>query len=473
MPKTLSSNRKRLLLSAFVMNTGSHIRGGLWRHPEAEQHRFNELSLWQDLARQLEAAKFDALFLADVVGVYGNYGGNTDALIRKGLQVPSNDPLVLASALAATTDNLGLAITSSTIQAHPFTFARQLSTLDHLSGGRVAWNIVTSALKNAHRNFGAETIPEHDSRYDEAEEYLDVVYKLWEGSWEQNALKLDKEAGIFADPEGVRPINHRGQRYSVDGPHLVAPSPQRTPFLFQAGSSPRGTRFAARHAEATFIFAPNPAHAAKVSTRLGAAAADQGRRREDIKLFAGLSFTVGSTQDEAHRIYEREKEYLDLEAIIAHIGGSLGVDFGGVPLDTPLGEIHTEGSVGLLEAIADSVPGGNPTLEDLARYRAEAQHIVGSPEEIVDRLEEWVEAGVDGINIINSLLPGSYTDFIEHVLPILRERGLAQSDYAPGSLRQKITGNPHLTESHYGRSFRAPALSTPTAHHSSLTTTHP
>lgn len=458
MSKTHTPNRKRLLLSAFVMNTGSHIRGGLWRHPEAEQHRFNELALWQDIARQLETAKFDALFLADVVGVYGDYGGNSDALIQKGLQIPSNDPLVLASALAATTEHLGLAITSSTIQAHPFTFARQLSTLDHLSGGRVAWNIVTSALENAHRNFGAETIPEHDSRYDEAEEYLDVVYKLWEGSWSHNALKLDKESGIFADPTGVRPINHRGKRYSVDGPHLVAPSPQRTPFLFQAGSSPRGTRFAARHAEATFIFAPNPAHAAKVSSRLETAAAEVGRKREDIKLFAGLSFTVGSTEEEAHRIYEREKEYLDLEAIIAHIGGSLGVDFGGVPLDTPLGEIRTEGSVGLLEAIADSVPGGTPSLADLARYRAESQHIVGSPEQIADRLEEWADAGVDGINIINSLLPGSYTDFIDQVLPILRERGLAQSDYAPGPLRQKLTGDPYLAENHYGKSFLAPSI---------------
>lgn len=453
------ATRNRLLLSAFVMNTGSHIRGGLWRHPDAQQHRFNELALWQDLARQLEDAKFDALFLADVVGVYGNYGGSTDAHIHKGLQIPSNDPLVLASALAATTENLGLAITSSTIQAHPFTFARQLSTLDHLSGGRVAWNIVTSALENAHRNYGADTIPEHDSRYDEAEEYLEVAYKLWEGSWEDTALKLDKQAGIFADPAGVRPINHRGNRYSVEGPHLVAPSPQRTPFLFQAGSSPRGTRFAARHAEATFIFAPNPAHAAKVSARLGATAAEAGRRRDDIKLFAGLSFTVGSTEEEANRLYEREKEYLDLEAIIAHIGGSLGVDFGGVPLDTPLGDIRTEGSVGLLEAIADSVPGGNPTLEDLARYRAEAQHLVGTPEQIADRLEEWAEAGVDGINIINSLLPGSYTDFIEQVLPVLRERGLAQSDYAPGTLRQKLTGRSHLAASHYGASFRSLAPS--------------
>ena len=174
-------SRPRFLLSAFLMNTSSHILGGMWRHPEAQQHQFNELGLWVDLAKKLEEAKFDSLFFADVVGLYGDHEGGWASHVRKGLQVPSHDPLVLLSALAASTKDIGLAMTSSVIQAHPFQFARQISTLDHLSQGRVAWNIVTSVLENAHRNFGSQELVGHDDRYGWAEEYVDAAYKLWEG----------------------------------------------------------------------------------------------------------------------------------------------------------------------------------------------------------------------------------------------------------------------------------------------------
>ncbi|WP_430408090.1 NtaA/DmoA family FMN-dependent monooxygenase [Glutamicibacter halophytocola] len=255
--------RPRLLLSAFLMNTSSHILGGMWRHPEAQQHRFNELSLWVDLAKKLEDAKFDALFFADVVGLYGDHEGGWASHVRKGPQVPSHDPLVLLSALAAGTKDIGLAMTSSVIQSHPFQFARQISTLDHLSQGRVAWNIVTSVLENAHRNFGGQDLVAHDDRYGWAEEYVEAAYKLWEGSWEDDALLADKESGLYADPSKVNKINHRGDFYSIDGPHLALPSAQRTPFLFQAGSSARGSQFAATHAEATFLFAPHAQYVAK------------------------------------------------------------------------------------------------------------------------------------------------------------------------------------------------------------------
>ncbi|MET1035361.1 MAG: NtaA/DmoA family FMN-dependent monooxygenase [Arthrobacter sp.] len=446
MPSTGSSGRPRLLLSAFLMNTPSHILGGQWRHPEAQQHRFNELSLWTDLARQLEDAKFDALFFADVVGLYGDHDGGWASHVRRGLQVPANDPLVLASALAAVTSDIGLALTSSVIQSEPFQLARQLSTLDHLSGGRVAWNIVTSVLDNAHRNFGAGGLTAHADRYDWADEYVDAAYKLWEGSWDDGAVLADKERGIHADPERVNKINHRGARYSIDGPHLVAPSPQRTPFLFQAGSSPRGSRFAAANAEATFLFAPNPDHAAGKAAAVRAAAVQAGRAASDVTVFAGLSFVVGGTEDEVRRKRDEYNEYLDLDALVAHIGGGLGIDLGGIPLDTPLGDVETEGGRGVLEAARASVPGGNPTIADLARYRAESMQVAGTPERIVDELERWQDAGVDGINIINQILPGSYTDFIEGVVPELRRRGLAQTEYAPGTLREKVFGRGPLLE---------------------------
>lgn len=431
-------SRPRLLLSAFAMNTTSHILGGLWRHPEAQQHRFNELEVWTDLARRLEDARFDALFLADVVGLYGDHEGGWASHVRRGLQVPSNDPLVLASALAARTEHLGLALTSSVIQAHPFQFARQLSTLDHLSNGRVAWNIVTSVLENAHRNFDGTDLTAHDDRYEWAEEYVEAAYKLWEGSWDEGALLADKASGLHADPEGVHKIHHRGERYSIEGPHLVAPSSQRTPVLFQAGSSPRGQRFAATHAEATFLFAPHPEYVAKKAAGLRALAAEAGRDPRDVTIWAGLSFVVGSTEEEAARKVAEYDEYLDLDAIVAHIGGGLGVDLGGKPLDTPLRGITTEGAQGVLEAVFASVPGEDPTIADLARYRANGQRIAGTPEQIADELERWQDAGTDGINIINQIIPGSYQDFIDGVLPELRRRGLAQSEYRPGTLREKL-----------------------------------
>ncbi|MDF9752918.1 NtaA/DmoA family FMN-dependent monooxygenase [Arthrobacter sp. ES3-54] len=449
--------RPRLLLSAFVMNTTSHIMGGQWRHPAAQQHRFNELELWTSLARQLEDAKFDVMFFADVVGLYGNDDGGWAPHVRRGMQVPANDPLILLGALAATTRNIGLAATSSVVQSHPFQFARQISTLDHLSQGRAAWNIVTSAAENAHRNFG-DGLVAHDDRYAWADEYVAAAYKLWEGSWDDGALVQDKANGIHADPDKVHKIYHRGDRYSIDGPHLSAPSPQRTPVLFQAGSSGRGQQFCAAHAEATFMLSPNPAAAAEYTASVRQQAVAAGRLAEDVKFFQGLHFIVASTEAEAARKAAELDEYLDSGALIAHIGGGAGVDLGGLDLDTPLGEFHTEGTQGHLDSLRRSVPGGNPTLRDVANFRSRAHRVLGTPEQIVDRLEEWQDAGVDGINIINQLIPDSYTDFIEHVLPELRRRGLAQQDYAEGTLREKLFGaggnGAGLNDRHPARSYR-------------------
>lgn len=450
------NQRPRLLLSAFLMNTTSHILGGLWRKPEAQQHRFNELKLWTDLAKDLEAAKFDALFFADVVGLYGDYDGGWASHIEKGLQVPANDPLVLASALAATTDEIGIAVTSSVIQSHPFQFARQISTLDHLSNGRVAWNIVTSVLENSFRNFGGEGLAAHDDRYEWAEEYVDVAYKLWEGSWRDDALLADK-LGIHADPTGVSKIYHRGERYSVDGPHLPSPSPQRTPFLFQAGSSPRGQQFAAKHAEATFLFAPSLEYIERKVSQLRDLEVAAGRSRGDVKAFAGVSFVVGSTEAEVQRKLAEQDEYLDVDSLLAHVGGGFGFDFSGIPHDTLLSDLNlsTEGALGHLQSSREIRPDGRVTVGDLARWRAKQQQIAGTPEQIVDELERYQDAGIDGLNIVNQTIPGSYHDFIDGILPELRRRGLAQSEYAPGSLREKVYGRgARLEDTHPAAQYR-------------------
>ncbi|UAC01759.1 LLM class flavin-dependent oxidoreductase [Dactylosporangium vinaceum] len=422
------------------MNTSGHIIQGTWRRPTARQTDFNSLDLWVDLAKTLERGGFDAIFFADVVGLYAPYRGDERKYVEAGLQVPSNDPSVLASAIAYATEHLGIAFTSSILQEHPFNFARRISTLDHASRGRIAWNIVTNYLPNASRNFGLEGLTKHDERYAWADEYVDVTYKLWEGSWDEDALVQDREQGIHADYDKIHRINHEGPRYKVEGPHLVSPSPQRTPLLFQAGASPAGRTFAAKNAEAVFIVAPNAAAAARDTADIRDRAIRSGRSPHDLKFFQGLHFVVGSTEEEARRKGAELDEWIDYDAQLSHMSGAVGVDFGHKDLDRPVGQLRTEGVQSILSWINDLVTDRPPTLRDVAHYTARNGRITGTPEQIADQLAQWRAAGVDGINVVNAEIPGSYEEFVDHVVPVLRERGLARRDYVPGTLRKKLFG---------------------------------
>jgi FMN-dependent oxidoreductase (nitrilotriacetate monooxygenase family) len=445
-----------LHFAAFVMNTTSHIQHGLWRHPNAQQADFNDVNLWVNLAKTLEAGHFDAMFFADVVGLYGPVNGSYEVNAREGLQIPSNDPSVLLSALAVSTEHIGLSFTSSILQSHPFDFARKVSTLDHISNGRIGWNVVTSTLENAARNFGFDRLVEHDERYAWAQEYMDVVYKLWEGSWDDDALIKDKVRGIYADYTKIHKINHKGERYQVEGPHLPSPSPQRTPVIFQAGSSPAGRAFAARNAEAQFILAPNPEIARKGIADTREAVVAAGRKAGDLQFFQGLTFVIGSTEEEAKRNEAEIDEYISTDGFLAHI--NLGLDQAtGTPLDPdmPLKDIKHEGNQSHVQWLRDANPDREPTVRDLAKITAKVRgRVVGTPEQIADNLAEWQAAGVDGINVINWTIPQSYELFIDEVMPVLRERGLAKHESAPGTLRHKLTGQDQLPDSHYGRKFR-------------------
>jgi FMN-dependent oxidoreductase (nitrilotriacetate monooxygenase family) len=445
-----------LLFNAFVMNTASHIQHGLWRHPDAQQAEFNDVRVWIDLAKTLEAGLFDAAFFADVVGLYGPLNGNYEVNAREGLQIPSNDPSVLLSALAVNTEHLGLAFTSSVLQAHPYEFARRVSTLDHISNGRIAWNIVTSTQENAARNFGLDRLTAHDERYEWADEYLDVVYKLWEGSWDEDALEKDRARGVFSDYTKIHKINHVGKRYRVEGPHLPSPSPQRTPLLFQAGSSPAGRAFAARNAEAQFITPPNPSVAAELISETRRLAESYGRHGHDIKFFQGLSFVVGSTEEEAKRKEEALNDYLSPEAFLAHSNLGVSQDDGRpYPPETLLADVKTNGGHSHIEWMRKSIPDREPTVGDLGRLTSRRHpRLVGTPEQIADGLEKWRAAGIDGINLINWTIPGSYREFADHVLPVLQARGLAKREYAKGTLRAKLFGGDRLNDRHPASQYR-------------------
>lgn len=288
-------SKKKILINAFNMNCIGHINHGLWTHPRDNSTSFNTLEYWTELAQLLERGLFDGLFIADIVGVYDVYQQSVDVPLKEAIQLPVNDPLLLVSAMAAVTKNLGFGLTANLTYETPYLFARRMSTLDHLTRGRVGWNIVTGYLDSAAKAMGLTEQVEHDRRYDQADEYLQVLYKLWEGSWENDAVLNDRVQRIYARPDKVHKVKHEGEFYQVEGYHLCEPSPQRTPVLFQAGSSDRGLVFAGRHAECVFISGQTKAATKAQVDKVRASAVAAGRNPDDIKLFMGLNVIVAPT----------------------------------------------------------------------------------------------------------------------------------------------------------------------------------
>jgi FMN-dependent oxidoreductase (nitrilotriacetate monooxygenase family) len=449
-------SQRRILVNAFAMNTPTHLVAGTWKHPDSQAWRYKELGYWTDLAQLLERGLFDGLFIADVIGVYDVYDGGPDAALRAGAQVPANDPMLLVSAMAHVTENLGFGITASTSYEHPFTFARRMSTLDHLTGGRVGWNIVTSYLESGALNVGLESQVRHADRYAIADEYLEVVYKLWEGSWEDDAVVVDRERGIFTDPDKVHPIGHAGEHFTVPGIHSSEPSPQRTPLLYQAGASSRGRQFAAGHAEAVFITEPTAEIVAARVADVRARAVAAGRDAHDIKVFSGYGVITGATRAEAQRKYDLYRSLADPEGTLALWSGWLGFDLAPYSLDDPLEIVPSEAMKSLGETFGD----GTWTIRDVVdrlAIRADGPVAVGTGAEVADRIQEFVAAtDSDGLNLWHVLTPGTYADFAEHVVPELQRRGVYRTAYEPGTLRQKLFGRgPRLPASHPGARYRA------------------
>lgn len=311
------SSQREIRLNAFDMNCVGHQSPGLWAHPRDRSWQYKDLEYWVDLARLLERGKFDGLFIADVLGIYDVLNGSGDAAIRQATQVPVNDPLALITPMALVTEHLGFGLTASLSFEHPYPFARRLSTLDHLTKGRVGWNIVTSYLESGARNIGQQTQTDHDTRYDYADEYLQVIYKLLEGSWEDGAVLRDRERKIFSDPRKIHPINHQGQFFSVPGIHLCEPSPQRTPVLYQAGASSRGKQFAAGHAECVFVAAPSKVLLKKTVADIRRRAAEAGRDPHSILIFNLQTVIVGDTDREAQAKWQEYKQYVSYEGALA------------------------------------------------------------------------------------------------------------------------------------------------------------
>jgi FMN-dependent oxidoreductase (nitrilotriacetate monooxygenase family) len=450
---------KTMQIYAFDMNSVGHINHGLWAHPRDQSMRYTDLDYWTDLATTAERGKLDGLFLADIVGVYDVYKGSPAPTIETGAQIPVNDPLIPISAMAFVTKHLGFGVTVNTTYEPPFLLARRMSTLDHLTKGRIGWNIVTGYLDSAARSMGMERQPEHDARYDAAEEYLEVLYKLWEGSWDDGAVVRDKDGRMFADPSKVRAVKHDGRHHRMEGIHLSEPSPQRTPLLFQAGASARGQDFAGKHAECVFIASATPQAAKPIVDGLRRKAEEFGRGNDALRILNLLTVVVGRTEKEAQDKLEDYRRYASVEASLAHYSSSIGIDLSKYGLDEPIEQLTTNANQSALAAItrqaAKPVTVRQITGQMLLGSRMKP--VVGSPEQIADHLQMWIEeAGIDGFNLARTVAPESLADFVDLVVPVLQERGVFKADYAEGPLRQKLFGGEdgRLTASHPAAAFR-------------------
>lgn len=449
----------RMIFTLLVMDAIGHNFHGSWRHPQAGNRAFKTAEMWVDLAKKAERAKVDAFFFTDVVGVQGEYPGSRDIVFEMAMNVPIGDCTMVIPAMAYETQDIGFLYTSSVISHHPFVFARAVSTLDYLSGGRIGWNIVTSANESAFRNLGLPGNLSHEERYAWADEYVDVTYKLWEGSWDVDAIVNDPAKGIYTDPGKVHNINHAGKRYSVEGFNLMEPSPQRTPVLAQAGGSPAGLEFASTHAELMFVSAMSLETIAQQIATVRNLASQRGRRDGDILFLQGMMFVIGSTDEEAHRKWADLEEYRSQEAQTAYFSSLSGMDLGQFDPSTPLRDILDEipGIRGAFLAMINAWPdGATPTVKDFLSSLSLPQMVVGSPETIAARLLEYQGAGVDGVQVMNALLPQSYEEFFEHLVPVLQDKGLMQKQYRPGTLRQKLfdAANPDINERHPAHSYR-------------------
>jgi FMN-dependent oxidoreductase (nitrilotriacetate monooxygenase family) len=435
---------KPIRFNAFQMNTVGHQSPGLWTHPRDTSTRYKTAAHWVELAQLLERGRFDALFLADVLGIYDVYEGSPDAALRNAVQVPLADPLALVPLLAHATTHLGFGVTAALTYEHPYTFARRMSTLDHLSGGRVGWNIVTGYLDSAARNLGHTKQLGHDERYDLADEYLEVVYKLWEKSWDDDAVAADKVQGVYADPAKVHAIGHHGRHYTVPGIHLCEPSPQRTPFLYQAGTSPRGLAFAARHAEATFVAGPSKGVVKQYVDATRAAARAAGRDPDQPLVYAQALIVTAPSAAEAQAKYRDYLDHVDVEAALALLSGWTGVDFSRLPLDATVDYIDTDAGRTALASLSAADPDRRWTVREAARFiglGGRGPVLVGDPAQVADQLDAWqAETGADGFNLAFAIAHESMRDVVELVVPELQRRGRYRSEYDGGTLRSQLLG---------------------------------
>jgi FMN-dependent oxidoreductase (nitrilotriacetate monooxygenase family) len=429
---------RHMHLGAFLFQVGHHVAA--WRYPDTDAHGILNHGFYENFAKIAERGKFDMIFLADTLAVIDRYGTSVKHTVTV-----RPEPLTLLAYLSGVTERIGLAATVSTTYHEPYNLAREFSTLDHLSGGRAAWNVVTSGRDEEAANFSKTKHPDHERRYERAREFVEIVTSLWD-SWEDDAIVAHKDSGVFGEPDKVHELRHRGSEFSVRGPLNLPRSPQGRPVIIQAGASETGQHLAAQTAEVVFTAWQTLEEAQRFYSSVKSLAVQYGRSPEGIKIMPGIFPVIGATEEEA-----REKDALLQEKVVPAVGlsmlsASLNVDLTGYPLDGPLPElpelVQVNGGKSRFQLVADMARREGLTIRQLMyRVTGARRHrtIAGTPVQIADQLEEWFTQGAcDGFNIMPPYLPGGLEEFVDLVVPELQRRGLYRTEYTGRTLREHL-----------------------------------
>lgn len=429
-------------LAAFLIAGNAAHSQVLWRHPQSRPGGFLTLDYYKRIAQTLERGKFDLLFFADRLAVSTRFGGNHHYGVGHGDQDATRmDPLPVLGAIAAVTSRIGLGATRSTTYSQPYSLAREFSTLDHLSGGRAAWNVVTSVNQGEADNFGLRETLGHDARYDRADEFLEVTHKLWH-SWQPDALLLDAAEGRYADAAKVAAIDHQGTHFQVRGPLNIPAAPQGGPVIIQAGSSHRGQDFAARWAEVVFGIQPDLARMQRFYQDLKGRAEKFGRAPQDIKVLTAVMPFVGSSRAEAEDKRDRHNAMVDPIVGLSTLSSHMNVDFSVHALDAPIDDIEVAGMQGLFGVVRELSRERRLTLADIGRMYASGvlvPQVAGTASDVADWMADIVaQQGADGFVITPAHLPAGFDDFVDLVVPELQRRGQFRRDYAGATLRDYL-----------------------------------
>jgi FMN-dependent oxidoreductase (nitrilotriacetate monooxygenase family) len=435
----VSQNKRRMMnLGAFVHETGQHVAA--WRHPDAHYHSGTSFADMVETAQLAEKGKFDFLFLADTAAV--NLDGSADVRGRMG-KVVKFEPMTVLSALAPLTKHLGFVATSTTTFNEPYTLARQFASLDQISGGRAAWNLVTSNNEQDALNYSRTEHLSHSDRYERAIEFAEVVTGLWD-SWDEDAFIRDKESGVFYDTSKMHVLNHKGKHFQVRGPLNVACSPQGRPVLVQAGASGTGRDVAARLAEVVFTAATTFEQAKEFYSDVMSRLPRFGRSQDQVKVMPGFYPVVAATQSEAQEKYDYLQSLIPTSVGISILEHTIGVhDLDKLPLDGPVPEMpDTNGPLSRQRLLLEQAKRDKLTFWELCLANAGPRgHAlsIGTPTQVADEMEHWFKDGAcDGFNVMPAFQPGSLKDFVDMVIPELQRRGLFRTEYEGATLRENL-----------------------------------
>ena len=431
-------NRRMHLAAFLIAGNGAHSHA-LWRHPRTRLGGFLDPDYYVECVRTLERGKFDLAFFADRLAMSDRFGDSLEVGARYGDQDATRlDPTLVLALLAGATRHIGLGATRSTTYHHPYNVARTFATLDHLSRGRVGWNVVTSVNEGEARNHGLDAHLEHDARYDAADEFMRATFRLWD-SWENDALVLDRANGIYADPTKIHRVDFAGEAYRTRGPLNVPRSPQGRPVIIQAGASSRGKAFAARWAEVIFSIHPNAEAMKRFYADIKQTVEQSGRREQEVNILVGVMPFVGRSRAEANERMAEHNELVHPLVGLSTMSSHMNVDFSQLPLDAPLADLNVQGMQGMLAAVKSLSADGSMTLREIGRRYGQSvvvPQIAGTAAELADQLEAlFNDRAADGFMVSPAHLPHGFDDFVDHVVPELQRRSLFRSEYEGGTLR--------------------------------------